>query len=312
MVRRLILFVTLLTFLPFARAFAASSILPMLMVTVLPANGGSIPAGAQRVTMLSLELQASCASDVSLLSMRVHHQGLGDSADIDRMYLMSNGLRITRSLSVNREDQSATLQLHGWTIPACGTRTVDVVGDFSSSASAAGEHAFALMWPSDISSQGNVKVTLQGVPSATRARSTSGSAGGSVAVESLSLLEQLTYGVHLTVATIRLTASGPKDQLLTGITFTNDGSARDGDLRNFFLESGDHRHLTPPAAQMQGRIVRLEFSPPFLLRAHEKTVLNLIADIRAGRRRTVDFVIEEPGDLEAAGCAGMRGCLQAH
>ncbi len=290
----------------------AASALPALTVTVLPVQGGSVPAGAQRVTMVRLQLQASCAGSVALSTIRIHHQGLGDSADIDRVYLVADGARITRSLSINAKDQTALLQLRGWTLPACAAKTLDVDADYSPDASPASEHALTILAASDIAVQGNARVILNPVPGKNQPRPTSGNVSGGVSVESLPLLEPLYYGVHQTVATVRITATGTKDQLLTGITFTNDGSASDADLRNLYLESSDHRHLTAIIPQMQGRTVALTFSPPFLLSAHEKVVFNMVADIRASRRRTVNFLVEEPADVQAETCAGSLACLQAH
>ena len=49
----------------------------------------------------------------------------------------------------------------------------------------------------------------------------------------------------------------------------------------------------------QRRCVRFVLSPPLILKKNQTRLLELKADVRASRSRTIQLIIEEPGDIEA-------------
>ncbi len=75
-------------------------------------------------------------------------------------------------------------------------------------------------------------------------------------------------------------------------------SASDADLQNLFV-SFRGRAVTFLAPRMQGERVRLEFSPPLSVGKNQTLKFDLRADVRASRRRTIQFVIEAESDIEA-------------
>ena len=45
--------------------------------------------------------------------------------------------------------------------------------------------------------------------------------------------------------------------------------------------------------------MRFVLSPPLILKKNQTRLLELKADVRASRSRTIQLIIEEPGDIEA-------------
>ena len=271
---------------------------PPLSVQVLPRPTGSIAIGAQRVPVLSVRMTASCAAAVGVESLTVHHKGLGSARDIERLYALHRGIRRTRTAIFRTSDQTATLRFPSFTIGKCGTETMDIVADFRSDAAAASEHLFSIAGAQDVLTQSPVQVVVnpEGVPTVTRPV---GESPGTVTADILENTSPMTYGNARNVARIRLTGDRAKDELVTAITFVNNGSARGADLQNFYLETSGHTILSPFVPSLDGDRVRIVLDPPLLIRRNESRLLYLRADIRASRRRTVQLRIESPGDVEA-------------
>lgn len=279
---------------------SASAAAPLL--TVQPesvAAARSIPRGAQRVPMLRLRLRASCDGDVRLTSVTLRHRGLGDPQDVSSIYVFEGGARVSRAATVRGREGITTLQMRGFRVRACAERTVDILGDYAATAAVAGEHAFILRSSSDVLLEAPGSVTLAAPSAASPAVRTAAKQTGEIAVEYPDLPGPLSYGPGRTVARVRLRADGVRDQSIRAVTFTNQGSAADRDLQHLFLETGSHERLCGPTESLTGDQVRLPCDPPFTLRRNETRLLNLRADIRASRRRTIQLLIEEPADLEA-------------
>ena len=264
----------------------------------------SIPPGAQRVEMLQLNLTASCDGPVTVQSLAIFHEGLGDTADIQRVYAVSGNRRISRSATIARFDGSAQLRFSNFSIPACESVDVGILADMAASSAVAGEHRFVLRRFADTDAGSAV---VHGVLARSQGgRRTVGAVQGSVNVEYLDLLLPTTYGSQRTLARLRVTASSDGDQLLSAVTFTNEGSARGADIQRIALWTTSGERITATALQMDGNRVRLEFSPPFLLERRQTRLLELRADVRASRRRTLQLLIEEPSDLESIPTRGGR------
>jgi hypothetical protein len=224
-------------------AFAKDEI-PGLTVQALSRPSGSIAIGAQRVPMLTVQMTAACVRDVRLSSLNVWHSGLGSPRDIERVYVSVNGIRKSRSLGLSGKEGTARLQLRGFTIPACTTVTFDVLADFSADAASSSQHSLQLRTPIDIVTDPpiNVALNLGGAPAVAIPV---GKTAATISVELLDLPQALTFGSTRTVARLRLRGDKQDDQLITAVTFTNNGSARDADLQNLFFSSTGHTRLSP-------------------------------------------------------------------
>jgi hypothetical protein len=115
--------------------------------------GDTLPQGAVGVTMLSMDITASCDDAAAITDLTVLHEGFGDESNIDGVYATVNGARISRKRTIDSKDQTASIHLTDpLEIAACKTVTVDVAADFNSTATTSGEHNMAVELPSDVSS----------------------------------------------------------------------------------------------------------------------------------------------------------------
>lgn len=287
-------------FLP-SHGLAAS---PSLTVTQSPIAAGSVPKGAQRVPFLSLAFSASCASDATVSEITLGHAGLGSSVDLSRAYALdAKGRRITRARPIDAEDRSVTLRFAPpLSIDACATVAVTVAADVSPDAAPSGEHLLSLSSASDVSADVPVSVrSPEPAPTAVvRPRSV-----GTVSVTVEGPRAAQLYGANRILARVRLEADGERDQDISSITLTNSGKATDGDLQNLRLTRRGVA-VTSVAATMDGDLVTLTFEPALRLGRNDEVLLELKGDIRASKRRTVRFVLEEPSDLSAAPAASNR------
>lgn len=277
---------------------ANAEVTPLLIVQELSRPGGSVPLGAQRVPMLTLRLTASCAKDVHVVSLAVQHRGMGNPGDISSLYALFKGVRRSRGVAPNGQNGVAAIKLRGVTVPACSTVSVEILGDVKSDAASSGEHAFSLIWAGNVLTEPLVPVALNLEGDAAIRTVPVGVAVGAVTADLLPVPNTLTYGSARTLARMRLKAAGA-DQLVTAITFVNDGSARDADLQNLFLETSGHTRLSPTFPKLDGDRVRVELQPPLSLRMNETRLIQLLGDVRASRRKTVRLLLQEPGDVEA-------------
>lgn len=282
-------------------AFAASPI-----DVSVQSHGGTAPRGAQRIPLLTLQIDMPCGEeDAVLSSLTVEHTGAGDTTDFRGVYALQEGKRISRVARTFRENTTVirTAPLH---LAACTMTALNIVGDFSASAQAAGEHVFSV----SALTAGTRTFVIH-----TEARNTTavsgGQAQGTIHVEFLPLLRPVIYGSARSVARLRLTAK-ERDQQVHSITLSNDGSARDVDLQSLFLRTTRGQSVTNVAVSLIGDAVALSFTPPLVLRRNAVHVWELIADVRASRRRTIRFTLDEPSDLVASPCSGKRSCIEAH
>ncbi len=276
--------------------------IPTLTVSSTPnASVESIPQGAQRVPFLTLRLKASCDAPIAVSSLTLRHAGRGNATDILRAYASMGGTRLSRAVSVPARNPF-TLRLRSVVVPACDEASIIVLADLSSSAQASGEHRFDVL---SVGTQSGVAVQTSSSSSSSPAalRVTPHATAPDVTSAFRSVLTSKEYGTARVVARFLLKGGKASNQNVLSITFTNDGSARNGDLQRLYLESSSQQRLSVPLAQMEGDTARITLTPPLLLRRNQSVLLQLRADVRASRTRTIDFIIEEPSDigLEEAG-----------
>ncbi len=258
---------------------------------------GSLPRGATQVPFLTVDLSASCESDVEVQSIEITHRGLGRATDIESVYATENFRRVGRARRFDANAGKTRLVLPRFVIPRCTARRLVIRGDVSREADIAGEHAIVLSGPSDIASSAE-RVTLDATPDTVRV-TTAPAAGGDITVNFLPLHSRLRYGTIATAARIQFSADNESDHVLRRILLTNEGTARNVDLQRLFLERSTGERVTRVAARMDGDRVALEFDPPFLLRRGTTVTLLLKGETFGSALRTVRFTLEEDGDLSA-------------
>jgi len=174
------------------------------------------------------------------------------------------------------------------------------MADFSPDAAAQGEHSLFIASSEDVKTDAaTVEATLSSNLGSSRVAPVS---EGTIEVEYLPVLTSTTYGAGRTLLRMRLTARD-EDQFVYSVTLTNAGKARGADLKNLSLGTRDGA-LTDVAASMTDDKVTLTFDPPLRLDRGEDILLLLKGDVRASRKKTIDFEVEEASDITAGRAAG--------
>lgn len=269
-----------------------------LTVEAEAAAAARVPRGAQRVEMLRLRLEADCSGTVTVNSIRLQRRGLGFNEDIESVYAVHRGQRISRARTIGNRDGTVDLNVRGFMLPACEEEDVLILADFRPNASVAGEHRFELL---DMETNGSSVRIDHRVGDFTR--STVGASRGRVSVDYLSINQRVRFGSRQIVQRFTIEADNESDQQINSVMFTNLGSATDDDLQNLYVDFRN-RAATVVAPSMTGDTVRLTFDPPFVIPSGSTLKFQLRADVRASRSRTIQFVIEEESDLEAVPLRG--------
>lgn len=258
---------------------------------------GAVPKGATRIDMATLNISASCDSDVTVTGLRVSHTGLGDASDIAAVYLNDGFRRISRSRTFDRQSRSADLRVTALTVKKCEAVRVKVLVDISRDATVAAEHGVTISGASAITSTAKSVTLLEA--DITQKVFTSPKDAGKITVNLLPIRGPLRYGRRETVARLQLSVDSKNDHLLQAVTFTNLGDARDMNLLDFTLETRSGEVLTPLAQRMRGYAVTLKFDPTYILQRGRTVVFLLKAQINASQSKKVNFSIEEPSDLQS-------------
>lgn len=276
------------------------AIMATLTVNTVSPEFSTIPLGAQRVAMQTVELSASCEADVTVSALTMTHGNLGSATDIERIYAMEGSRRISRTASFSGNTSQATLRMPAFRIAKCQKRTVVIMADFSPDAAAQGEHSVFIASSEDIKTDAaSVRATLTSNLGSSRVAPVS---QGTIEVEYLPVLTSTTYGAGRTLMRMRLTARD-EDQFVYSVTLTNAGKARDADVKNLSLGTRAGT-LTDVVASMAGDKVTLTFDPPLRLDRGEDILLLLKGDVRASRKKTIDFEVEEASDITAGRATG--------
>lgn len=261
----------------------------------------SIPPGAQRVTMLTLTLVASCAGDVLVQGLTVTHRGMGALADLTGVYVESGGRRLSRVRSFSSQENVLHLNLQPFSVPVCGRKELVVRANFSADAAAAGEHELVVLSAEDVDASAPVTVRA----SASAAYRTVGPTRGTVTVTVLPPLNRVSYGDHRMIGRLRIAVDSVADQRLLGIILTNEGSAQDSNLQHIAAELRG-TPVTRVLSSMDGDLIPLVFDPPLILTRGGTWLLDLRANVRSGIRKTIDLAVEEEGDVTAQPVTGRR------
>lgn len=275
--------------------------------------GDSLPKGSQGVSMLSLDLVASCDDAVVVEDLTVIHQGFGVQSDITGLYAAVDGARVSRKRTIDAEDQTADLRFSSpLTIPACGTKTVDIVADFLSTATTSGEHNLAVELPTDFVS--NAKEVRGSFPMVGNSFKVAAVTSGKITLEYRTISpDEVEIGDKgVVVGKWELSTDAVEDQTVYSLTLEQNSSASDGDFTSIKLRRTDGTVLTNIVQQTVGDYVTLVFDPPFTVLEGDKITLEVIADIMGGAADKIIMHFEESSDIFAVGSLygyGVNGQL---
>jgi len=284
-----------------------------LSVSSKSPRGDTIPKGAVGVVMLSTDFTASCADKVEVDNLTALHEGFGDVTDVDGLYVAVNGARVSRKRTIDSQDQTAELRFSSpLIIDPCETVTVDIVADFNSTATTAGEHDLVVELPSDIAS--NAKDVKGNFPLRGETFKVAAVTSGIITISYRSVNpSQVQVGdKSVVVGKFELNADSTEDQTLYSATFEQNSSASDADFTNIAIRRTDGTILTNTVAQTVGDFVTLVFDPPFTILEGDKITLEIVSDIMNGADKSIQLHFEESSDLFAVGSLygyGVNGQL---
>ncbi len=210
---------------------------------------------------------------------------------------MRGSKRVSRTKTIPSDDRTATLRLiPPLRIVNC-TKAVDltVVADFSKSAVIGSEHRLVISGPDDIGSTIDVEGDFPEDEGAS-ARPI-GPSTGIVTIEALSVRKLPSFGTYQEIARIRLTGDDEEDIRLVSVVFTNNGKARLRDLQNLRLENGKREVVTDVLPSLDHDRANFTFLSNVIVERNATFLLTFRADVRASRRQTIDFSVEEQSDL---------------
>jgi hypothetical protein len=279
----------------FARSLPATTSNQLTVTTLALPDVGSVPQGAQRIPVLALRFSSACGADATINSITLQHSGLGAVSDFLRVYAAKGTQRLTRGITVSARDPFTLSLPSTLSIKACMSVDVVIQADLSPTALAASEHRFDVT-SVDAGQGTNVRIVPKASSVATRITATANPA--QVSVELLDLLTPVYYGENQILARLAVTGQGGKDQQITAITLENQGSASNLDLRNLVFITADGKQASSITSSLDGRMVRLVFATPFVLKGRERKILQLKGEVRASSRKTVQWTLDA-SDIEA-------------
>jgi hypothetical protein len=275
--------------------------------------GDTVPKGAVGVVGLSVDFTASCDDSIAIENLTILHEGFGDEIDIDGIYAAVNGARVTRKRTIDSEDQTSDLRFSSPLIlDPCETVTVDIVMDFSSTASTSAEHNLVVELPSDVF--GNAQSVAGNFPlrgdTFRIAAVTSGIV--SLTYRTVSPNEVEVGDVGVVIGKYEVSVNSTEDQTFYSMTLEQNSSASDGDFVNIAVRRTDGTILTNTVSQTVGDFITVVFDPPFTVLEGDKITLEIIADIVGGAGDQIIMHFEETSDLFAVGSLygyGVNGQL---
>ncbi len=273
----------------------------------------TVPKGAVGVVLLSADFTASCDDSVTIEHLTVLHEGFGDETDVDGVYAAINGARVTRKRTIDSEDQTADLRFSSpLVLDPCETVTVDVVLDFSSTATTAAEHNMVIELPSDVF--GNAKQVTGNFPVRGNTFRIAAVTSGTITIEYRTVNpDEVEVGdVGVVIGKFEVRTNSVEDQTFYSMTLEQDSSASDGDFVNIALRRTDGTVLTNTVAQSVGDFLTLVFDPPFTVLEGDQLTFEIIADIVGGAGDSIKMHFEETSDLFAVGSLygyGVNGQL---
>lgn len=264
--------------------------------------GDTVPKGANGVTMVSVDLSASCEDDVTLNDITLLHKGFGEETDITGLYAAVDGARVTRKRTIDSQAQTAEIRFSKpLVVPACETVTLDVMADFSTTAAAYAEHAISIELATDVESNATA-VTGTFPLSGNTFRMAAISAGtASITYKSVSPTTVKVGDQDATLGRFEISTNAVEDQTIYSITMHQDGSANDDDLTNLAIRKSDGTILTNVVPTMDADYATFIFNPPFTILQGDKITLEVVGDVNGGAGDTAKLEIEETSDIFAVG-----------
>ena len=262
-----------------------------LTVSMVSVTGATLPGGASNVSVFSVRLTAgSTAADVTGLTFK--RTGIGAYDDWDALYLYEGNTRITASArTLNSDSHEVEFPTLSISVAANSSKTLTLKGDFKSSPTAGGLHAFQLKAV-------ETSATVAGLP-LTGSTFTGGATDVStVEVAAGAIPSNPSVGAtNAEVATLKLTA-GTQDVEFNQVVLTMTGSLSRGDISNIKLYH-EGTLLASASGVQSNDTVTLTLDSPYTITEGQNRTFSIKADLGGRVDDTLTTKVEEAGHVFA-------------
>ncbi len=268
-----------------------------LSVRAIPVESESVLPGAQHVPMLQIRFMAPCTERVRIESIEVQLIGLGEATDIEGVYIEANEVRLSRRMPIS--SGVATLRPRNLIVQACSSRTITIAADFNAAATVGGEFALRIVAPEDIRTNGMpVTGSFPMSTNGTLTLEVSPLSSGSVTANFLPPPSYIPLNNNSLAKFTLEAVDGAPYQCVQSITLTNDGTARDDEMRDLYIARSNGEPLTQIEGALEDDQVTLEFLEPYCLEEQKSQLFELWGKAFT-RKETNEFELEEPSDIYA-------------
>ncbi len=270
----------------------------------------TVPKNAASVAMAKYNLTAG-SGDVTVTGLRIRRIGVGATSDFSNVYLYDgNGNRLTTGRTIN--SSTNIVEFHGLNIMvgAGQTKSVVMVGDFSSPSTTGGQHAFEI---TDAASVVIPSGTVSGsFPVRGNVFTVGTTSAGRLDVQKGTTPTNPNIGAqNAEISNFKLTAN-TNDIEVRRITLIQAGSVSNSDLTNLELWTGTTKVAS--AAALVGDKIVLNFEPPYVITNGTTRTFSLRAAIAGRAGRTIKTYVEYTTDVYAVDRlynSGAAVCISA-
>ena len=258
----------------------------------------TVPTGAAMVEFTKVNFIAASDGDVTVKNLVVKRIGVGSSASLGGVYIYDGDTRLTNARTISSTTDKATFNGINVVISAGETKALSIR---SSVATGTGNHGFSVDSVSDITTDGAAVSGSFPISGNTMTFSTVAAGALTYTLQSVANTTLKVGEKQQEVAEIKIEeTSGNEDINLTSITFTNDGSADAGDLKNFNLYRGTDLVATLESSSSDR--ATMVFDTPFAITKSTNKIFSLKADIMGGvGAASIVYDIDDLTDVVAAG-----------
>lgn len=251
----------------------------------------TVPLGATGVTFLKFNV----AGNGTLNSLTFKRVGIGSRNDFgsNGVYLYDGNMRLTSGKTINSTTHE--VQFINLNLAVSGVKTITLVADIASGATAANINAFQL-----VSGTGSVDVT--GALTGNNMTIGGQVVGGVVINDGASPTNPKIGEVGAKVFEFTLTASSTEDIVINRISLTEGGTIANENLKNFALKNAGNTLAT--AASIGAKdLVTLVLATPFKIEKGQQKTFELFADLTGSARSadTIVFYVDSTSDVAGTG-----------
>ncbi len=275
---------------------AVSGQLSVSLASDTPA-GMTVPKNASSVKLAKFTFTGG-ASGATISGLTVHRVGVGAATDFANVYLYdADGVRITTGRTINSSSHTATFSSLSIAVPANGSISVYVYGDFSSPTTAGGVHSIEVPDAASVVVSGSA--TISGTfPVRGNSFTVGTSSSGRLDVTKGTVPANPNVGAaDVEVSNFKLTAN-TNDISVEQVTLYQAGSITNTDLTDLKLYQGSTLIASVAGVTSAGRIV-LKFTTPFVITNGTTKIFSLHAKVGGRSSRTIKTYVEYTTDITA-------------